>query len=171
MTNPITHSHRSPLRLSEQTLLDVAIGADPLHVIAARNGMDELELEALLLRPDVKKAVEVRQAELANKGEFFKLKARALAEDLIEAVYLDARRTPDPKVRLDAVKFLAMAGGVDKPEQTRQVGNGRQVSINIDLGSAGRATVQLDFRTMFGEELDELRSNDDLVGDYTEVDE
>lgn len=168
MTNPIKHSQRSPLRLSEQTLLDVAIGADPLHVIAARNGMDELELEALLLRPDVQKAVEARQAELSTKGEFFKLKARALAEDLIESVYMDARRAVDPKVRLDAVKFLAMAGGVDKPEQTRQVGNGRQVSISIDLGAAGNARVTLDFESIFG---DALENNTALDADYTEVDE
>lgn len=162
---------KSPLQLTEQCLLDLAIGADSPHVIASRYGLDELDLELLLQNPTIVKAIEVRQAELAQKGEFFKLKARALAEDLLEKVYTDAKTTQDPKTRLDAVKFLSMAGGIDKPAETRQVGSGRQVNIKIDLGAAGGAVdVRVQFSEVFG---DAAEANADLAydGECEEIEE
>jgi len=168
---------KSPLQLTEQCLLDLAIGADPPGVIASRYGLDELDLEVLLQNPTIVKAIEVRQAELAQKGEFFKLKARALAEDLLEKVYTDAKLTEDPKTRLDAVKFLSMAGGVDKPVETRQVGSGRQVNISIDLGAAGAGTGVVDVRVQFSDLFGDAEvenaalSSDPIAGEYEEVDE
>ena len=161
---------KSPLQLTEQCLLDIAIGADPPHVIASRYGLDELDLEVLLQNPNIVKAVEARQAELAQKGEFFKLKARALAEDLLEKVYLDAKGTQDPKTRLDAVKFLSMAGGIDKPAEIRQVGSGRQVNIRIDLGAAsGPVDVRVQCSEVFGD-AEEVNSTLAYDGECEEID-
>lgn len=162
---------KSPLQLTEQCLLDIAIGADAPHIIASRYGLDELDLEVMMQNPTIVKAVEVRQAELAQKGEFFRLKARALAEDLLEKVYSDAKTTQDPKTRLDAVKFLSMAGGIDKPAEVRQVGSGRQVNIRIDLGAAsGPVDVRVQFSDVFG---DAEVVNADLAydGECEEIDE
>jgi hypothetical protein len=162
---------KSPLQLTEQCLLDLAIGADSPHVIASRYGLDELDLELLLQNPTIVKAIEVRQAELAQKGEFFKLKARALAEDLLEKVYTDAKTTQDPKTRLDAVKFLSMAGGIDKPAETRQVGSGGpKFSITFKLGGQ---TGRVDFESVFGypEETNAALGSDSIAGDYEEISE
>ncbi len=167
---------KTPLDLSEKCLVDLAIGADPTHVIAARYGMDELDIEVLLQNPAVTKRIEAIQAELTTKGEFFKLKSRMLAEDLLEKVYRDARDTDDAKTRLDAVKFLSMAGGVDKPAEQKQVGTGRQVVVNIDLGAAGGAVgVRLSFDEVFGDGSagSAAERNADLIadGEFEELDD
>lgn len=154
---------KSVMDLSEKILLDLAIGADEPNVIAARHNLDEFDLDELLKRADVQKAIEVRQSELTTKGEFFKLKARALAEELLMEVFKDAQNTKDPKIRLDALKFLSMAGGIDKPIETKQQGSGRQVSISINLGEANR-TINVDFSELFPED-----ANQDLIGEFEEM--
>lgn len=163
---------KTPLDLSEKCLVDLAIGADPAHVIAARYGMDELDIEVLLQNPAVTKRIEAIQAELTTKGEFFKLKSRMLAEDLLEKVYKDARDTDDPKTRLDAVKFLSMAGGVDKPVEQKQAAQGPKFSITFKFGGQ---TARLDFDQVFGdgEEGSAAQRNADLIadGEFEEIDD
>jgi len=167
--NGISRRKNNLLSVPDKMLTELALGTDEPSSIASRYGYDVVDFETLENQPHFKRAMAARVAELESKGEIFKVKARYLADDLLEDVYKDAKATVDPKVRLEAIKFLSAAGGVATPPQKAGAGDGRQVSININLGAAGTARATIDFDDLFGE--DGPRPNSDLIGDYTEVDD
>lgn len=144
------------LNVPDKMLTELVLGTDEPASIAAKYGFDDVAFELLEQQDSFKRAIASRTAELEGKGEIFKVKARALADDLLENVYLDAKTASDPKVRLDALKFLATAGGVAQPVQQRQDNAGPKFSITFNL--SGGAKAQVNFQELFSD-------NNDLIID------
>lgn len=151
------------LNVPDKMLTELVLGVDDPANTANKYGFDDVAFESLQEQPSFQRALAQRTAELESKGELFKVKARALADDLLEKVYLDALSTQDPKVRLDNIKFLAGAGGVAQPVAQR-ADTGRQVNIQINLGAAGTHNVRMNFDDLF-------EDNDALVYDQEEEDD
>lgn len=152
------------LSVPDKMLTEIALGVDAPDTIAYRYGYDLVDYEHLAAQPSYQKALEARVTELEGKGEIFRVKARALADDLLEKVYLDAAKPEqDPKVRLDAIKFLAQAGGVAQPAGQKAQDDTPKFSITFKIGGQ---SAQLDFQRLFPESRGELISYDEEDGDH-----
>ena len=124
----------SPLELSSEMMLEMAKGFDPWPVIAERYGITGAEYQRMVDWEPFKKEIERIQARLDAEGFTFKLKAGFMATDVLDKVYVDAKR-PDitPAQRLEAAKWLAkMADYEPKAAQVQQSGGGFVFQIVLD---------------------------------------
>lgn len=119
-------------------LLELAVGIEDPIVVAERYGYYGNQWDELLKYEPFMKAVEAKRQELNASGYTFRTRANILAQDLLEDIYCDAKK-PDANAhtRLEALKFMARAGGIDQPAKD-EVDNSAQFSITINL-SAGNS--------------------------------
>lgn len=119
-------------------LLELAVGIEDPIVVAERYGYYGNQWDELLKYEPFMKAVDAKRQELNASGYTFRTRANILANDLLEDVYHDAKQTgTNAHTRLEALKFMARAGGIDQPAKD-EVDNSAQFSITINL-SAGNS--------------------------------
>jgi len=126
------------LDVQPKMILECAMGIEDPAVVAERYGYYGPQWEALKVFEPFTKAVEEKKVELYATGYTFKTRANILAHDLLEDIYLDAK-APDTNAhtRLEALKFLSKAGGIDQPvKELETTGNAFSITINLGQGNS-----------------------------------
>lgn len=127
-------------------ILECAAGIEKWEIVAERYGYFKEQWEALLLYEPFVRAVEDKRRELHASGYTFRARAHVMANDLLEDVYHDAKQ-PDANshTRLEAMKFLARAGGVEAPiKELTAPSTGVSITINIPaMGDAPAQAIEI----------------------------
>jgi len=126
------------LDVQPKMILECAMGIEDPSVVAERYGYYGPQWEALKVFEPFVKAVEEKKVELYASGYTFRTRANILAHDLLEDIYLDAK-APDTNAhtRLEALKFLSKAGGIDQPaKEVENTGNAFSITINLGQGNS-----------------------------------
>jgi len=130
---PASTSTSNVIDVPARMILEIAAGVEEPARIAERYGYFQAQWEALMKFQPFIDAVEAKKQELLSSGYTFKTRAAMMANDLREEVYRDAKKEDaNAHTRLETVKFLSRAAGVDSPvKEAGPVGNGVSITINI----------------------------------------
>ena len=121
------------LDIPQEMILAVAIGMEDPVDIAARYGFDSARWKALEAWKPFNDAVAKQRAELEQNGVTFRIKAKALTEDVFEDAYKIARSNDATLLqKLEFVKLGAKLGDME-PKASAQVASGPGFSITINL--------------------------------------
>lgn len=109
------------LTLSPQLLVDLALGLEPLQVIATRYGGTLEQLQDVMAHPVIADRISHTRNELQKEGTTAKWKARMAAEDLLRDLYLRAKTTDSLSQLNEAVKTLAKIGDLEPKNQQQTI--------------------------------------------------
>lgn len=124
------------LDVPQEMILAVAIGMEDAQEIAARYGFEGARWEALSKWKPFNDAVAKQKAELEQNGITFRIKAKALTEDVFEDAYKIARSNDATLLqKLEFIKLGAKLGDME-PKASAQVASGPGFSITINLTEA-----------------------------------
>lgn len=115
-------------------IFELSAGIDEPNKIAERYGYSEEQWARLRADPAFIKAVDIRKSELKSMGYVPKAKAALAAEDLMDDIYLGAKKEETPlNQKIEAFKILAKIGGLE-PKEVGGVTSGTGFTININMG-------------------------------------
>lgn len=121
------------LDVPQELILAVAIGLEEPVEIASRYGFEGERWEKLKTWKPFTDAVAKQRAELEVSGVTFKIKAKALTEDVFEDAYKIARGNDATLMqKLEFIKLGAKLGDME-PKASTQVQAGPGFSITINL--------------------------------------
>lgn len=122
------------LDVPQEMILAVAIGMEDAQEIASRYGFEGARWEKLQSWKPFNDAVAKQRSELETSGMTFRIKAKALTEDVFEDAYKIARSNDATLLqKLEFIKLGAKLGDME-PKQSAQVAAGPGFSITINLG-------------------------------------
>lgn len=121
------------LEVPQELILAIAMGMEDPKEIASRYGYEGLKWEMLGAWKPFTDAVAAKKAELETSGITFKIKAKALTEDVFEDAYRIARGNDATLLqKLEFVKLGAKLGDMEPKTNTQvQAGPGFSITINI----------------------------------------
>lgn len=122
------------LYLSPEMVAELALGQDDPLTIAAKYGLSTAEFESLNSQEWFGQMVYQKREELTSDGMTFKIKARMIAEEVMQDVF-SLSKTPTgmrPEHRLEFLKQVAEYGGL-KPKQGHEGPTGPAFAITINL--------------------------------------
>lgn len=129
------------LDVPQELILNIAMGMEDPKEIASRYGFDGIKWEKLQSWKPFADAVAAKRAELETSGITFKIKAKALTEDVFEDAYKIARSNDATLLqKLEFVKLGAKLGDME-PKTNTQVQAGPGFSITINLSPPKQETV------------------------------
>jgi len=129
------------LDVPQELILNIAMGMEDPKEIASRYGFEGLKWEKLQTWKPFTDAVSAKKAELETSGITFKIKAKALTEDVFEDAYRIARGNDASLLqKLEFVKLGAKLGDME-PKTNTQVQAGPGFSITINLSPPKQETV------------------------------
>ena len=121
--------------------LQLVLNARPVDDLLADFNLTHEQFGVLLDNPVFVAAIEESKRLIASYGRDagFRIRARAVAEDLVGKVYNDALlQTTDPALRHKIlITMAAFAGYSDKPTAEQQGPTGMSVTINVGSGVRG----------------------------------
>ena len=123
------------LDVPQELILAIAIGMENPAEVASRYGFEGVQWEKLQAWKPFADAVAAKRAELEQSGITFKIKAKALTEDVFEDAYKIARGNDATLLqKLEFIKLGAKLGDME-PKTNTQVQTGPGFSITINLSS------------------------------------
>ena len=123
------------LDVPQEMVLAVAIGMEDATEIASRYGFEGARWDKLRQWKPFNDAVAKQRAELETSGMTFRIKAKALTEDVFEDAYKIARSNDSTLLqKLEFVKLGAKLGDME-PKTNAAVQAGPGFSITINLGN------------------------------------
>jgi hypothetical protein len=129
------------LDVPQELILSIAMGMEDPKEVASRYGYEGLKWEMLSAWKPFTDAVAAKKAELETSGITFKIKAKALTEDVFEDAYRIARANDTTLLqKLEFVKLGAKLGDME-PKANTQVQAGPGFSITINLAPPKTETV------------------------------
>lgn len=127
--------YKPALSPSQELIMNIAIGMEEPEVLAARYGIEGEEWERLKEYKPFWMAVERQKAELEASGLTFKIKAKALTEDVFEDAYQIARSNDTTLLqKLEFIKLGAKLADME-PRANSQVASGPGFSISINFST------------------------------------
>ncbi len=131
------------LEVPQEMILAIAIGLEDATEIASRYGFEGKRWAALQAWKPFNDAVAKQKAELETSGMTFRIKAKALTEDVFEDAYKIARSNDATLLqKLEFVKLGAKLGDME-PKASAQVAAGPGFSITINLGDTAKKTIDI----------------------------
>lgn len=129
------------LDVPQELILNIAMGMEDPKEVASRYGFEGIKWEKLQGWKPFVDAVASKKAELETSGITFKIKAKALTEDVFEDAYKIARGNDATLLqKLEFVKLGAKLGDME-PKTNTQVQAGPGFSITINLSPPKQGTV------------------------------
>jgi len=126
------------LEVPQELILAIAMGMEDPREVASRYGYEGLKWEMLNGWKPFTDAVAAKRIELETSGITFKIKAKALTEDVFEDAYRIARGNDATLLqKLEFVKLGAKLGDME-PKTNTQVQAGPGFSITINLSPCNR---------------------------------
>lgn len=123
------------LDVPQELILTIAMGMEDPKEVASRYGFEGLKWEKLQTWKPFTDAVAAKRAELETSGITFKIKAKALTEDVFEDAYKIARSNDATLLqKLEFIKLGAKLGDME-PKASTQVQAGPGFSITINLAA------------------------------------
>ena len=145
------------LDVPQELILAVAIGLEEPADIASRYGFVGDRWEKLRLWKPFTDAVAKQRAELEQSGVTFKIKAKALTEDVFEDAYKIARSNDATLMqKLEFIKLGAKLGDME-PKASTQVQAGPGFSITINLGNVSKKSEIVDMSAEHVQEVDTIK--------------
>lgn len=128
-------AYRPVLTASQEMILQIALGMEEPEAIAARYGVEGEEWVKLQAYRPFQLAIEKQRAELEASGLTFRVKAKALTEDVFEEAYKIARGHDATLMqKLEFIKLGAKLADME-PKNTAQVASGPGFSISINFST------------------------------------
>lgn len=128
-------AYKPALSAPQELILNIAIGMEEPAVIAARYGIEGDDWIRLQSYKPFQIAVEKQKAELEASGLTFRVKAKALTEDVFEEAYKIARSNDATLMqKLEFIKLGAKLADME-PKANTQVAAGPGFSISINFSS------------------------------------
>lgn len=122
------------LDIPAEMVVEIATGMEEPKDIASRYGFDAAQWEKLSVWKPFLDSVAQQRAALEKDGYTFRIKARALTEDVFTEAYKIARSNDTTLLqKLEFVKLGAKLGDME-PKQTVQAQVGAGFSITINMG-------------------------------------
>ena len=119
----------------------MAIGMEDPEEVASRYGFDGIRWKSLQSWKPFNDAVAKQKAELEQNGVTFRIKAKALTEDVFEDAYKIARSNDATLLqKLEFIKLGAKLGDME-PKASAQVASGPGFSITINLQDSQKKQV------------------------------
>jgi len=142
--SPILHL---PSSWPAQLPVALAMDLEDESQILARFGISPERFNLLKPLPAFRKALAEAQRDLRENGHTFKLKARGIAEDYLDQLYLDLHNpTVGITTKVDVFKYLTKVGGLEplpQKEAPIAAGNPIQIIINLDAPQAQPRQINL----------------------------
>lgn len=133
------------------------MGMEDPDEVASRYGFDGPKWLRLQAWKPFIDAVAKQKAELETSGITFRIKAKALTEDVFEDAYKIARSHESTLMqKLEFVKLGAKLGDME-PKQTAQVNAGPGFSITINMGDVSKKSQNIDMSVEHVQEVEEIR--------------
>jgi hypothetical protein len=131
------------LEVPQELILAIAMGMEDPKEVASRYGYEGLKWEMLNAWKPFTDAVAAKKAELEASGITFKIKAKALTEDVFEDAYRIARANDTTLLqKLEFVKLGAKLGDMEPKANTQvQTGPGFSITINLSPPKAEPLTI------------------------------
>ena len=147
----------------------MAIGMEEPDQIASRYGFEGIEWRKLQAWKPFNDAVAKQKAELEQNGVTFRIKAKALTEDVFEDAYKIARSNDATLLqKLEFIKLGAKLGDME-PKASAQVASGPGFSITINITDPPKKQEVVDVETV--EEIEFVPPKLDLKTKPLEEDE
>ena len=126
----------------------MAIGMEEPDQIASRYGFEGIEWRKLQAWKPFNDAVAKQKAELEQNGVTFRIKAKALTEDVFEDAYKIARSNDATLLqKLEFIKLGAKLGDME-PKASAQVASGPGFSITINITDPPKKQEVVDVETV-----------------------
>lgn len=127
-----------PVLHSKRVMLEIALylegSGDTVEDLISRNQISADELQKLLSNPIFRTDLSRMREEVREKGLTFRVKARAMAEELLKSTWLLTQdNNVSPTVRADLIKAVVEWGDL-KPknkESAQDMGGGIKILINL----------------------------------------
>ena len=150
------------LDVPQELILTIAMGMEEPREVAARYGFEGARWEKLQQWKPFRDAVAQKIAELETSGITFKIKAKALTEDVFEDAYKIARGNDATLLqKLEFIKLGAKLGDME-PKTNTQVQAGPGFSITINLSPAqGSKTVDIPVEEV--KEIEQAETLEELI--------
>lgn len=131
----LTPAYKPALNVPQELILQVAIGMEDPAEVASRYGFNIDEWKKLEQWKPFQDAVAKQKSELEQSGLTFRIKAKALTEDVFEDAYKIARSNDSTLMqKLEFIKLGAKLADME-PKNTSQVAAGPGFSISINFSS------------------------------------
>jgi hypothetical protein len=138
MQEDLIESAPTELRILDvpaEMVVEIATGMEEPRDIASRYGFEDAQWEKLAVWKPFLDAVGQQRAALEKEGYTFRIKVRALTEDVFTDAYKIARGNDTTLLqKLEFVKLGAKLGDME-PKQTVQAQVGAGFSITINMGN------------------------------------
>ncbi len=132
------------LDVPQEMILAIAIGMEEPSEIASRYGFEGIRWKSLSVWKPFLDAVAKQKAELEQNGITFRIKAKALTEDVFEDAYKIARSNDATLLqKLEFIKLGAELGDME-PKASAQVASGPGFSITINLADTPKKSQTID---------------------------
>lgn len=129
------------LDIPQEMILAMAIGMEDPEEVASRYGFDGIRWKSMQVWKPFNDAVAKQKAELEQNGVTFRIKAKALTEDVFEDAYKIARSNDATLLqKLEFIKLGAKLGDME-PKASAQVASGPGFSITINLQDSQKKQV------------------------------
>lgn len=126
----------------------MAIGMEEPDQIASRYGFEGIDWKKLQAWKPFNDAVAKQKAELEQNGVTFRIKAKALTEDVFEDAYKIARSNDATLLqKLEFIKLGAKLGDME-PKASAQVASGPGFSITINITDPPKKPEVVDVETV-----------------------
>lgn len=136
------------LDIPQEMILAMAIGMEEPDQIASRYGFEGIEWRKLQAWKPFNDAVAKQKAELEQNGVTFRIKAKALTEDVFEDAYKIARSNDATLLqKLEFIKLGAKLGDME-PKASAQVASGPGFSITINITDPPKKPEVVDVETV-----------------------
>ena len=136
------------LDIPQEMILAMAIGMEEPDQIASRYGFEGIEWRKLQAWKPFNDAVAKQKAELEQNGVTFRIKAKALTEDVFEDAYKIARSNDATLLqKLEFIKLGAKLGDME-PKASAQVASGPGFSITINITDPPKKQEVVDVETV-----------------------
>lgn len=127
--------YKPALSPSQELIMNVALGMEEPEILAARYGIEGDDWVKLKTYKPFWMAVDKQRAELEASGLTFKIKAKALTEDVFEEAYKIARGHDATLMqKLEFIKLGAKLADME-PKTNTQVAAGPGFSISINFST------------------------------------
>ena len=120
------------INLPQEMVVELALGFEPVSVIAKRHDYDTFELQQLMTKPWLKRKIQETKDSLTSNGFTFQAKMAMLAESLLVDAWKGARMGESVQAKLEVGKYLSKLADLE-PKANSQQNNGPAFSITIKL--------------------------------------
>jgi hypothetical protein len=145
------------LDVPQELILGIAVGMEDPDEVASRYGFDGARWERLQKWKPFNDAVAKQRSELEASGMTFRIKAKALTEDVFEDAYKIARSNDATLLqKLEFIKLGAKLGDME-PKTNTAIASGPGFSITINMGEVSKKSQNIDISAEHVQEVEEIK--------------